>query len=83
MSISISTKYLTKDFLTVLPTSRASGLTGSSKMVPSALVTMMRVLSIDDYDIRVIGRDETFSLPSKLLMNVGHSIGDLQGCAPG
>lgn len=39
----------------------------SSRMVPFALVTMMRVLRFDGYsDVTVIGCDERVSLPSKV-----------------
>lgn len=55
---------LTNDALTALPTLKASGLMGSLKMVPSASVTMMKVLSFDDYyNVTGIGCDETFSIP--------------------
>ena len=40
---------LTNDFFTALPMSKASGLMDSSRMVPSELAMMMRVLRFDDY----------------------------------
>lgn len=57
---------LTNDVLTVLPTLKASGLTGSSKMVPFASVTMMKVLRSDDYyNVTGIVCEENFSIPSE------------------